>query len=92
MFVLIFVYGFLNTLFITINAELNKKESSFMEIFGVNQAMDILCYQIVIIISKSFMFWAITNDEKVACWKRTLIFIIALLPYVIIILFNHFYF
>jgi len=81
-----FIYGFLNTLFITINAEINDKESDLLQTFGMNQVMDILCYQTIVILCKAIMFWAITNDEHVPCWKRTLIFLLALLPYVIIFL------
>jgi len=62
-----------------------KKESTMMTIFGMNQMLDIVAYQNIILISKSIMFYAITNNEDVACWKRTLIIILAALPYVIIL-------
>ena len=88
MFAFIFFYGFINTLFITLNAEKNNKENEMADIFALNQVMDIFVYSVITIISKSFMFWAITNDEKVACWKRTLIFLIALLPYVSLVEFK----
>ena len=78
------MFGLLNTAWISMNAIKNKRDLEFIEEFGLATAIDYFFYEIVIILTKSLVYYVIIRTDNFPWWKRFLISFISTLPWVCI--------
>lgn len=58
-----------------------KKEQEFISEFWKETLIDVLFYQIVILLSKTFIFFFLTKNSEKVWWKKTLVTILAAFPW-----------
>lgn len=82
LFLAIFILGMLNTTWVYLNLKKREKEVDFIDDFIKATIFDYFVYEIIIITLKSIVFFPIIRTENVSWWKKCLISIIALMPWV----------
>jgi hypothetical protein len=76
----------LNTAFVALKFEEINKDKSFFKQFGLATVFDYFVYEIIILVTKSLIYFFLIKDENLSWWKKFLISIISAMPWVFIFL------
>lgn len=76
-----FILGSLNTTWIFINLYKENVKENFLMLFFFATFYDLLVYEVIIIISKSLIYFSLLKNDEVSNWKKVLIVYLALLPW-----------
>jgi hypothetical protein len=77
-----FVLGLMNTTWIYLYAQKSNKEIDFIGDFIKMVLIEYLIYEVIILITKSLIFFTIIRTKQITCWKKCLIAFINTLPWV----------
>ena len=80
-----FVFGLINTSWISMKFVANDKENEIYKQFGLATVMDYFVYEIVILFTKSVIYFALIKDENLPWWKKFFVAIISAMPWVCLI-------
>lgn len=83
--VLITIFGLINSTWISLKQIEIGREVQFYRQFGLALLMDFFAFEILILLTKSIIFFLIIKDEdnnNLPCWKNFLITLIAAMPWV----------
>jgi len=86
-FISTFIFGFINTTWISMHAFKNNREINFLEEFGISTAIYYFVYEILIILTKCLIFLFIIRSEDLTYCKRCLISFVSFLPWVFVIIY-----
>jgi hypothetical protein len=76
------VLGIINTIWIYLYNYKARRNNSFLRTFGILTAIDLLAYEIAIIVIKTVLFYLIVRTDDIPKWKRCLVAVITALPWV----------
>ena len=76
------VLGFINTLWISLVIKEQEKQKAFLKVFFIAQLMSLFVYEVSLIFLKSSVFYLITKDSEMPFWKKILLCILTLMPWV----------
>ena len=82
----IFIFGLINTTWISLQFEKLSKENEIYKEFGLAVVFDYFVYEIIILLSKSFIYFVLIKDDFLPWWKKFLISFISAMPWVNIFL------
>lgn len=80
-FVLITVFGTINTTWVSLDSEINGYQCKFMTDFFLTIAIDCFIYQILQVLLKALIYFFILNGEESSCLKGSLLFVVSLIPW-----------
>lgn len=76
-----YLLGLLNTTWISLRNAESSRSNDFYQDFSMSIVFDYFVYEIVIVTSKSFIYFLIIESDEFACWKKCLVSFIAALPW-----------
>lgn len=79
---LIFVFGLFNTTWISLKFHKMGRDEEFFETFYLATIMDYFVYEIIILLTKSLIYFLLIKDTNLPWWKKFLISIISAMPWV----------
>ena len=82
LFFLLFVFGTLNTTWISITRDKENRECEFLNEFLWNTLLDNFVYEILIILSKSIVYFILIRNMKMNFCKKCMIGVLAALPFI----------
>lgn len=74
--------GALNTTWIYLYTIEQKADIAFIKDFINSIIFDFLVYEVIVILTKSLIFYSIIKSDDIPWWKRCLIAFVAVLPWV----------
>jgi len=84
--ILLTIFGLINSTWVSLKQIEIGRGVQFYKNFGLALLMDFFVYEILILFTKSILFFLIIkdDDEDLPCWKNFLITLISAMPWVII--------
>lgn len=78
------ILGIINTIWVCITISLHEREKQFIQVFSMAIMMDLFVYSISLIFLKSSLFYFLTKSNDMPFWKKAIICILGMCPWVII--------
>jgi hypothetical protein len=80
-FLAVFVFGLLNTTWVSLVTLKEERECDFLKDFGLSTLFDYFVYEVMILTMKSIIYTLLIRNDEVTWWKRCLIAFLATLPW-----------
>ena len=81
-FICILIFGTINTAWVSLDSEINGMNCKFMTDFFLTILIDCFGYQTLQLIIKALIYFFILNGREGTCLRASLLFVVALTPWV----------